>query len=193
MPRLSYVCRVCPPEVVCARAAPALEAVLRAVAVVCGWTDFEFGEARAQLGWLSKLGGFGIVPLEILAPASYLASWLAVPEVLGWVAESSEPALFWASSSLPQAARLRSLFVCLRDRAPSAFPSSLAGLDRASMPLALRTRRLPGWQALFVGWLSVQARDNVCSSLQPAKAAALNVRLAESGGEWLTTHVPYGF
>ena len=74
LPRLSYVCRVCPPAVVCARGAPAFKALHRALRVVTGWTEGEFESRMYQVRAPPRLGGFGFIPLEIQAPAAFVAA-----------------------------------------------------------------------------------------------------------------------
>ena len=178
-PRLSYVCRVCPPDVVLARAQPAFEAVVSAIGVVCGWTEEELARSRAQLFWPVRLGGFGFVSLDILAPASYLASWLALPVALGWDANAPH---YWAEDQSSRGDTLRSLYRRICDLAPVSLPSSLAGLDLSALPPALRLGRVPGWQAFFVCWLAEQAHTRaIMASYAASRPQHLQGALR---GEW---------
>ena len=193
LPRLSFVCRVCPPAIVVSRAAPAFAAVERVLAVCLGWSDAEMAASRPLLGWPTSLGGFGVTPLEVLAPASFLASWLAAPAALGWVSGVDECARHWASLGTSRAAMLSGVFAAMRDAAPASFPASLAGLDVSSLSPAFRRDDRPRWQGAFVQWLQEASQQKHLLALGKKERAALGTRAEECGGAVLEMAPPYGF
>ena len=194
LPRLSYVCRVCHPSVVVSRAAPAIRAI-EGVAQSCfGWSDAEFSSCLPQVSSPARDGGFGLVPLEVLAPASWLDGCLAAAVSLGWAETLDDSARFWSSAPTKLAGEVRAVFKNLRDSAPAFFPSSLEGLDVGSLSSAFR--RAGGgarWQAQFIEWLSSGARESFARGLEKRERETYERRLEESGGAVLEMLPPFGF
>ena len=189
-PKVNYACRVFPPALVQDELGAAYATFEDTLRQLLAWSAPEWEAARRQLQLPRDEGGLGLPPLDVLCPAAHLASWLAAARVLGW---GGSPAQWLATSPLPQAASLRALFNACKRKAPAGFPVSPAGLDEASVSVALRSRKgAPRWQAQFLLWLATGQRESWLRSLDAPARAATRRRLTESGGAWLTLEVPYG-